>query len=435
MGLKTPLSLIPGLKICASDGSSERGFPEMASSELFYFAKKEDRLVLLDDTYKFNVATYSTEIDPNYIYTYCYANEQSWVKYRNDLNGESYRFADYTFEDNVYFRYCLRKADGGEFNGAEDINKILRFDAAPRKLAVKPWILDEAARVTDKINRSKCKGDLVFALITDSHYVVNGTWDDTFSGVSAVCSAVGFDGIIHLGDISDGMVSRSATRHYADIVLDDLKNLGAPVWVAIGNHDTNYFNKNTEPFSIEEQSQFYLGRENPHYAIDFERQRLRLIFLDSFDAEEALRYGYNDKCLDWLEKTLNDLSGGWKSIIFSHLPPFTRLQFWTKEIRGEKHLTAIINTHKDKVLAFINGHNHADKLDNGLIPVISINNSKCEAFTEYKTEGFITPERALDAPTQECWDILLVKRSGAMRFFRFGSGNDRKIENNIVEWV
>ena len=92
--------------------------------------------------------------------------------------------------------------------------------------------------------------------------------------------------------------------------------------------------------------------------------------------------------------------------------------------------------HKDRILAWINGHNHADKLDNDeAFPVVSICNAKCEAFTEHKTEGFVTPVRMIDNSTQEAWDVMIVNADKkSVRFIRFGSGEDRAIVDGRAQW-
>lgn len=52
--------------------------------------------------------------------------------------------------------------------------------------------------------------------ITQTHCVVNGTWEDTIANMQVVCdklaySQITLDGMIHLGDMTDGMVSRQVT--------------------------------------------------------------------------------------------------------------------------------------------------------------------------------------------------------------------------------
>lgn len=436
--MKLSLMGLAGMKIRAGDGLQELGHPEMLSTPLFYLVQPGDRLRLMDSEYKFNVATYAAEVKDRWIYTYEYAPDESWTVYRQDLSGNSYRQDDYMFTECAYFRVCLRKINGTEFEGSEDINRILSFEknvVPPAEL--KPWLSNEVERVSKRVMDIREKGELSFVLLTDSHYTVNGTWDDTSASIQQLHKEVGFNGIIHLGDFTDGMVTRDVSRYYVEQVLRDLKKCEIPVWTVLGNHDTNYFRNNPDRFSLKEQCELYLGRDEPRYFIDFDAHNLRFIFLDSFDPAEELRYGYNTACIQWLNTQLEGTPDDWQVVIFSHLTPISRLQYWAKEMRGENELMALLSNHAGKVLAFINGHNHADVLDNAeSFPIISIVNSKCEAFTEYKPEGFITPDRKLGEPSQEAFDIMLVNtEKSQIRFMRFGAGKDKIISHGKAEWL
>lgn len=433
--MKTRLWGQAGLKIRAGDGLAEPGFPEMLSTPLFYRASPGDRLILLDRNYKFNVATYSPEVEQRWMYTYAYAPEQSWTIYRGDLSGDSYRQEEYVFSERVYFRICLRKTDGGLFDAADDINSILRVDSSPAGNGIRPWLPPEAQRVAEQALAMRRPGEFAFALLTDTHYTVNGTWEDTLACVELLSRTIGFDGIIHLGDLTDGMVPGDVTRHYVETMLSGLRNCGAPVWLAIGNHDSNYFRNNPDRFTGKEQRELYLDGRDVRYSVDM--PGLRLVFLDSYDPDEQFRYGYSPECAAWFEQALAALPPGRPAIVFSHLPPVTRLQYWTSALRGEEEIMAVAKRHEKKILAWVNGHNHADRLDNGEgFPIVSLANAKCEAFTERKTEGFITPERRLGDASQELWDVLLVNAAErSMRFVRFGAGRDRAVVNGKARWL
>jgi hypothetical protein len=400
---------VPGLKIRAGDGWEEKGSPEMMSTSRFYFAEPGDKLVLRDKRYTFNVATYTPEIEEKWIYTYDYQPNQAWVIYNNDLNGGSYRQDDYVFNAEIYFRVCLRKTDGTNFEN-EDMNEIVEFKKNPV---------------------------LRFALLTDTHYVVNGTWEATAGSIWAANRRQKLDGIIHLGDITDGMLSKDICRHYVNIVLGDLRETGVPVWVTPGNHDSNYFRGNKERMTAGEQCELYLGRKEPRYGIDFEEHQLKLLFLDSYEPGHELRYGYSPECIAWVERTLAKMPEGWKAIVFSHVTPVTRLQVWVKQIRGETELLRVLNQYAGSVLAFINGHQHSDILYNvERIPFITVGCAKCEYETVHKPEMAVTPERVLGEKTQELWDILIVDaKAETLRFKRQGAGKDRMVKDGKAQWL
>jgi len=433
--LKIPLMGRAGMKIRAEDGFEELGFPELISTPLFYRAHPGDKLILLDAAYEFSVATYSLNIDPQWIHSYTYALDQSWTAYNCDLSETCYRQSDYLFKSDVYFRVCLRKISGEALSKTENINNIIAFDSNPIAKEPKLWIEEEVKRTIERINIQKNAGDLVFILISDTHYNINGTWEDTQKSIELLSREINPNAIIHLGDMTDGMVTRDATIHYVNLIFDGLNKCGVPIWVSLGNHDANYFRNNNEPFTIKEQREIYLDNRDISYYQDL--AGVRLIFLDSFRHNEQLRYGFSPDNIQWLENTLEETPDDIKVIIFSHLPPFTRLQYWKKIVRGENELALIFKLHREKIFAWINGHNHADRLDNQAgFPIISIANAKCEAYHEHKTNEFLTPERKLDEASQELFDILLLNlKDQKAHFVRFGAGRDKVIVENVVKWI
>ncbi|WP_434752913.1 metallophosphoesterase family protein [Paenibacillus amylolyticus] len=436
--MKISLMGLAGMKIRAGDGLQELGHPEMLSTPVFYFAQPGDQIRLMDSQYKFNVATYAPKIEDRWIYTYDYAPEENWTVYRYDLNGNTYRQDQYTFSECVYFRICLRKMDGTDFEGHEDINHILSFQRKkPYLHQIQPWVQAEVNRVSKCVTDAQESDELSFLLLTDSHYTVNGTWNDTAGAIQKLHQKLNFDGIIHLGDFTDGMTTREVSRYYVENILSDLRKCDVPIWATLGNHDSNYFKNNPDPFSLKEQCELYLGRDEPRYAVDFADQRLRFIFLDSFDPNEVLRYGYNASCIQWVNEQLVSTPADWQVVIFSHVAPIGRLQYWAKIMRGEEELMKVLHEHSDKILAFINGHNHGDLIDNAEgFPILSILNSKCEAFTEYKSPGFITPHRKLGDSSQEAFDVMVVNtEKRQIRFVRFGAGNDKIIIDGKAEWL
>jgi hypothetical protein len=426
------------------------------STVFFYQASSGDRLHLLDRQYLFNVATYAPEIDPDLIYTYTYQPDQCWTKYNGDLSGATYRQEDYVFDGPCFFRLCFKRRDGTDFDAgeADKINRSITFIPAPDKESAvvpdKSFLINESQSLITRIANQKSNDSLIFALLTDSHYTIGGTWDDTLAALRAVNEKVKFDGIIHLGDMTDGMVTAAATRCYVNKIINDLLSLNSPLYIAIGNHDSNYFGSNTEPFSIAEQGEIYLSHADayivrkegaPWYYRDFPDQKMRFLFLHSFDYTEECRYGFSDACLNWLERTLTSTPLEYNILIFSHLTPLLKLQYWTDRIRGGDELIEILEKYNaspqaGKVLAYINGHNHTDQIYNGLsFSIISIGCAKTEYFAEYKPAGSQTPKRRLGDMTQELWDAMIITPAQKrLDFLRFGAGYDRTVEwRNVKE--
>lgn len=433
-----------GVTIFASTGILGNNHSDRMSTQYFYKAVNGSKIKLLNSDYYFNVATYSLKFHDKYIYTYCYKEEESWTSYNNDLSGDSYRQEDYLFCEDVYFRICLKRVDGKAFTDEEarNINEILLFTAKDEEYEEKDYFLDEIKNIIDTILEKRTEKSLTLCLLSDSHYTINGTWEDTIHNIKSVNEKVSFDGIVHLGDLTDGMVSAEITKKYSQIIIDDLKETNVPVYIVNGNHDSNYFNSNPEPLSKEEEyelyqkhSDKYVNRNlsNLYYFVDFKDISLRCIFLESFDYREELRYGFPDEELIWIKKVLESAPLGYSIVIFSHEAPLSILDYWSDNIRnGDKLMSILEDYHLQKgkkIMAFIHGHTHADYVyKQRAFPIVSIGCSKCEYFTDKKPEGSFTYERSLNGLSQELWDTVIIKPSeNKIDFIRFGAGKDRTL--------
>ncbi len=288
------------------------------------------------------------------------------------------------------------------------------------------WISEEAVAVSKRIR----PGLLSFLLLSDSHYVINGTWKDTVFSMAALKERIALAGIIHLGDLTDGILPLQKTKQFERQVLKDMESLRLPVYLVPGNHDYNYFRGNKE----------ICYPERPQFFVDHPKEQLRMIFIDSFDPKESIRYGFTEYCVHWLESVLAMMPDGYSAIVFSHVTPLVRLQAWTDNIRNREKLMRVLDQYADRILAVINGHNHCDHiyndLYNGKFPIISVNCAKCEYFTEHKPEGAVVPERALGDRTQESFDVLQVDaEKRELYFIRFGAGRDRAVYKGKGLWL
>ena len=65
--------------------------------------------------------------------------------------------------------------------------------------------------IKDTIKKANNRRDLfTVALLTDSHYTEDGTWDDTACNMQKVLEQADVSAIIHLGDFTDGNFSKEA---------------------------------------------------------------------------------------------------------------------------------------------------------------------------------------------------------------------------------
>ena len=445
MGKHNFVQVEPGIRIDYETGLIVREQPFFLCSQDLYYAKKGDTIRVKDESYLLGVATYGLEVPQEYMYTYMYEPEHNWSVYEKNLSEEDFSIGTYVFQKECYFRVLLKKKNGTPCT-AEDAGRlydILRFRLSDKKREEKDYFIREANITADTVCSKKSGGEsLVFGLLTDSHATVNGTWKDTVHNLAMVNKQVGFDGIIHLGDLHDGILSKKKCRSLATEYMNDLRSVCEPLYQVIGNHDTNYFNGNPEWLTEEEQHSLYgsfmddyVTREgnNIYYYVDYDTVKLRMIFLSSFNHLEPVRYGFPREELDWLTKVLGETEKGYKVLVFSHDAPLARLDYWANEIRSGEELTCILERFNEEpghtVLGYIHGHTHADYIyTERNFPIISVGCSKCEYFPDKKPEGSVRQMRKLGDVTQDLWDVLIVKpRQNKLEFVRFGAGEDRTV--------
>lgn len=437
-----------GKAIDVDTGMIMDGEDTVMSSVLFYYVDRDTVIRIKDTAYAYEYAFYTTRWQEDYIYSYAYQKEQNWSDYEKRLStiGRGYTQEETRFGQEGYIRSSLRRVDGSPLTEADlNIEQILAFETGDQTVHIlkRHDVQREVRQCIDTVQKYRSESSLVFTLLADSHMTVNGTWKDTAATIKEVDDAVQPDAIIHLGDLADGLLSKGYCRHYADIALNDMKTIQPKMYMTVGNHDTNYFRGNPDLLTEEEIYDYYLadieakGKEEKQlwYYDDYEKQKLRLYFLHSYDSHEKLRYGYSMEEIEWLMHSLHTLPDDYRVIIFSHEAPIARLDYWASEVRnGEKLLEELEgwhSTHDRRIMAFIHGHTHADYIyEERAFPIISIGCSKCEYFSDKKPEGAVAYRRVRHTVTQELWDTLIVDpEKNTLRFVRFGAGLDREIRD------
>lgn len=262
------LEVKSGNLIDAESGKIVKDQPYFMASQTLYRAKKGDCLIVKDQAFLLAVATYSDEIAEEYMYTYMYEDEQNWSHYNHDFSEEKFSICDYVFEKDCWFRICLKKQDENWCipQDAMRVNEIIAFHSeSSMEVELPVYFAQEVQKTADTVlEKLSGQKSLVFALLSDSHYVANGKWNDTIQNIKEVHKKVGFDGIIHLGDIQDGILDKQTCRRITASCINDMRSICEPVYIAIGNHDTNYFKGNTEWLNEEDQYGIF-GRFNDRY--------------------------------------------------------------------------------------------------------------------------------------------------------------------------
>lgn len=442
------LKLTSGYRTALADGVLVPDSPKHMTTEDFNHALPGDRLHLCGDEYLFAVAVFSLERNPVYIYSYAYSKEENWVTYTQNLSPESYKQEDYFFDKECYFRVCVKRKDNENLTiqDNERSGDLLEFYGQKAVYADKTCFKDEIETTVTTIRQFENEQSMKLCLLADTHYTVNGTWEDTMHNIQSVARRVNYDAIVHLGDLTDGMLSKRLTARYVKRMMNDLEECGVPVYITPGNHDTNYFRNKSNEFTVEEMRELYnlygsldchVGMQGTEksldYYVDIPQYSVRMIVMSSFEDKAPIRYGYTDFQLKWLKSVLNSAKKGTRFLIFSHDAPLAKLDYWSYYIRNGEELLDILEecnaSGAYQIIGFFYGHTHADYIfEECSFPVISIGCAKMEYFTDKKPEGAVTWKREEGTVTQDLWDSLLVDfEKKKLKLIRFGAGVDREV--------
>lgn len=434
MQRKEYIKLTNGYRTALLDGALVSDSPLHMATEGLFHAVSGSRLHLCENGYLFAMAIYSLERKPEYIYSYAYQKEQNWTTYTQNLTPQDYRTEDYMFESECYFRVCVRREDGRELSG-DDCSKaarIIEYYHEEPEYIVQPCFREEIDKTVATIREQEADNGLKICLLADTHYTINGTWRDTVANIHEVSKQIDYDAIVHLGDLTDGMVSKELTKQYVQGMLGDLEKCRIPVYITLGNHDSNYFRNKENAFTKEEMQELYrLRGEELDYYVDLPQSGVRMIFLSSFEDNAPVRYGYTEKQLSWLREVLFGAAKGTKFLIFSHDAPLARLDYWSFLIRNGAALLDICEecnrSEWYQIIGFFYGHVHADAFfAECSFPVVSVGCAKLEYFLDKKPEGAIVYPREAGTVSQDLWDSLLIDfKKQEFSLVRFGAGEDR----------
>lgn len=465
--MQIEIELESGKKINKENGRLQQSEANDSCSILIYpvACGATLRIIKERETCSYYIAYYTEQIPDQYIYTYDYEPEQNWSTYSEltDITDCMKKNRSYSFTKTGYIRvweHCEKNCENDEsamllLETCEETPIDIRNIKFLDRQDVKEEIERTVKKVTGILEEKKNHNDklLLLTLMADTHHTINDIWKDTFTTVHEVMQGVGksqnikaYDGTVHLGDLADGILSKKYCKYFSGQVMKDIRSLGVPYYLTIGNHDTNYFYNNKEQLSKQEQYEYYIddietsgkSKNQLWYYVDYEKAGLRGIFLQSFDAEESIRYGFCEEEITWLEHILEDMQNNYKVVVFSHDAPAARLDYWASEIRnGEKLLGVLEKWHKEhgnRVMAYLHGHTHADYCyTERAFPIMSIGCSKCEFFRDKKPEGSIAFPRIPDEVTQELWDTMLIDtEENTIDFVRFGAGIDRRINQDMM---
>lgn len=323
--------------------------------------------------------------------------------------------------------------------------------------------IDTTANDTLAVTNAPC---ITFALVADTHQ--NAT-AKTVRNISAVDERVNFDSILHLGDVMSTMGDAQYfyDECYAEIEAYRKSVQSGKLYATPGNHDgyaadgKNDVSLDNELYRTmfrvaDERTRTIRNGDKPYYYVDFERNKVRFIFLSSKSytmtgGVYTYVYGFNNEQVEWLLDVLEHTDDGWSIMVCSHIPPIDTvlnsptynvgitgnngqnivniLQAWKNRtsvtFNGKTHDFSDLTA--NKFIAWMCGHVHGDMVkvhqDLTFVTVTAV-----AAFVpswEMPEGGSFVPERTANTLTWDSWNSCVLRPDESKLYlFRFGAGND-----------
>lgn len=384
----------------------------------------------------------------------------SWID--NDLGATQTNFYP-SFKGAKYFRVVLANPDGTDISVSECSNIKLwyvpalyaRFDPLTSARFITPYKGAEY-NLYKKVLLNKKKDTLTFTLSTDNHYqpyqYMGKNQLRIAKAITKIAEMVGADCNVNLGDlIMESRTDINMTYHEIADIMKEFGDSYVPFIYAIAHHEmypmidaNTYTGDWSVVVGLTERYTRYLNdvhdTDDPasaSYYIDFTKQKIRLISLDSVSNTQN---GFSNDVVDFLEnQALANVPTGYSVIVIAHVTARHALNVSQNLIQNESAVCGALNDFVaggGTVLAYIHGHTHWDniyQLDSDKFPFIAVCCERCQEFDteEYGTDKGVkgTPTsypRTPDTYSEYCFDTFSVDPyNKIIRMFRFGAGYDR----------
>ena len=358
-----------------------------------------------------------------------------------DFNALREAYPAYHFRIVVYNRLT---AEGTNTNiTPEEAVHVCFYGEVPE---IKAYYAEEMEKTLDTVREAITEPALVFPMMTDIHFMSGlhpfTTFNTGADNVKYFAKHLPIDFMLNLGDNTDGNTTPAETMRRSKHMLDRFAEIGAPYYMVIGNHDTNYYQSavkltGTETFmaylSNTRGVVFDDSEYNLSYYKDFEELGVRLLVLD---LNYLAQYTSAATLAAWVSGTALNTS---KTILLcSHLSMY-KYQNWANQGIGNSAgiVSALENfvNNGGKVVQLC-GHAHADYyFNNPWLYVVS----SCQKLEQADVTGenyqsitgeigdIVSPARALGTVTEDLWTACVLKpKSQELDMIRFGAGVDRR---------
>lgn len=319
--------------------------------------------------------------------------------------------------------------------------------------SIESYYETELATTISSVKAVQTEPCLTFALVTDVHYdsVDTVVFPNTVKNIKALSDEIRLDGILCLGDMTDGDGTQSVTTARLDTVMTLLHNAELPIYFTSGNHDCNAYGSNSYYFTTAQMYQYYYTLSDNNvffdsdsygisYYKDFDNYNIRLIALDATNSDSGStpHYKYSASTTTWFVNTaIATVPDGYSVMLITHLSP-TASHNWNSTVpsNASSVLTAINSFISDggTIFEFI-GHSHSDySFDDPYLEIATHCNKM-----DYSEDHEVTEDEGSNFPTgamqwagtygdatEDCWDVVVIKpKSRTINMIRFGRGEDR----------
>ncbi|MBQ9827377.1 MAG: metallophosphoesterase [Lachnospiraceae bacterium] len=396
------------------------------------------RISLKAPGFIFRVFAYKKELPPELIYTSTMPPEGCMMIYDPDASCLNWQDREFTVHCDSYIRLSARSSYGSVLDADLYLDDI--FEIVPGPSTEGPegtgegpsFMAEELEDTVSKVLKCRREKDFVFIMPADTHYAFGGTWKDTEACIRALAGRIGPDMIVHLGDITDGMMPESLDSMCVKRTDRGLKAAGIPVRYCVGNHDLVSIYSDDIKGYAERKTDLITGGRGAYYYEDLPEKNIRCIYLSAYEPSEEDPYGFSVEEISWLERTLKEMPEGFKALVFTHVSPLLNMVQKSDRVRNASKVMEVLKaSYKDRnILGVFAGHSHVDSLDNAGFPVIRTGCAKLEdhaAGSRPLHTGVFT--RKAGTASQELLDIAVVHTDTAdMDIIRFGKGEDRHAE-------
>ena len=324
---------------------------------------------------------------------------------------------------------------------------------------MKKCFYDKATKMSLDIKKNLMEDDYCFAILTDTK--LSDTGDDTRENILTIDKEVGFDCLIHLGnilcggspkDISMCLLSSELSKYKKSIAKEKLyiaqgMNDGYRDERFVGQLAMNIISDKIwydETKFIDSYGSVSRPADKPYYFVDEYDKKIRLIFLCSYysmlDDANGLYEKY--KTIDveqaaWLKNDALNVEAGTTVLIFSHSIPKSRFETGVDPYvyngnSTEAILMLLQQANKKGINIagwFCGAYGYDSEIKVGGINFISINSQLPYKINTSKCDGVrFADNRELDTLNQDCWDaVVLNTKERKIKLFRFGAGIDREV--------